>query len=121
MAERARDERKDKPEVAYGRFKRWKDQHPEEWKRIKRNSNLKREFGITLHDFDRMLEAQGFLCAICRSPLLPWPHLDHDHTTGRVREILCHHCNLAIGNVKDDPSRAEAVAAYLRKHGHEGT
>lgn len=94
----------------------WQKRNPEKWRRIKRNSNLKRDFGITLHDFEKMLEAQGNVCAICKGELVPWPHLDHNHTTGKVREILCSYCNLGIGHVKDDPERADSIAAYLRRH-----
>jgi hypothetical protein len=87
---------------------------------MRKGYRLKYSFGISLHDFETMLEAQQNRCAICQGPLDPWPHLDHDHSTGKVREILCHHCNLAIGNVKDDPLRARAVADYLDKHSTRG-
>lgn len=100
----------------YAATQRWKERNPEKWQRIRRNSVLKREFGITLHDFERMLEAQDFKCAICHGELVPWPHLDHNHETGAVREILCGSCNLGIGHVRDDPVIADAMAAYLRRH-----
>lgn len=112
----ARENRVKNPGQSYAAFKRWKTRNPEKWQRIRRNSVLKREFGITLHDFERMLEAQDFKCAICYGELVPWPHLDHDHSTGVVREILCGPCNLGIGHVKDDPDIADAMAAYLRRH-----
>jgi len=39
--------------------------------------------------------------------------VDHDHSTGRVRKLLCNACNLAIGMVQEDPARLRALAAYL--------
>ena len=53
------------------------------------------------------------LCAICAATadLVG----DHEHRTGRPRGLLCRNCNLAIGNMFDDPSRLRAAAAYLEK------
>lgn len=120
MAWRTAEYRRKNPEKAKASQEAWKKRNPEKWQRMRRGYVLKREFGISLHDFEKMLEAQGNVCAICKGALIPWPHMDHNHATGQVREILCHHCNLAIGNVKDDPDRAEAIAAYLRRHSLEG-
>ena len=43
-------------------------------------------------------------------------HIDHDHATGAVRGVLCQQCNLALGYLEDSPQRAEALAAYVRRH-----
>ena len=65
-----------------------------------------------------MVEAQGDKCAVCGGP----PngpgrrfHVDHCHDLNRVRGLLCAKCNTAIGLLDDDPDRADAVAAYLRR------
>lgn len=42
-------------------------------------------------------------------------HIDHDHASGRVRGLLCSHCNIAIGMLKDDPEVVDRAAAYLRR------
>jgi hypothetical protein len=93
--------------------------HPETRKRC----YLRKTYGITLEDYRRMVELQGGSCAICRDELPgrhiagKGPDVDHDHATGLVRSILCRDCNYAIGRLHDSPSRADAVAVYLRKHG----
>lgn len=86
--------------------------------RWKREDALRRSYGITQAEFNELLIQQGGVCAICkgeRSGPGKVFHVDHDHLTQRVRGLLCHRCNTAIGLLNDDPERAEGVAAYLRK------
>lgn len=83
--------------------------------------------GITLDEYNRILEYQGNCCAICKSPEPKgkgdW-HIDHDHnccpsthSCGKcVRGLLCHHCNSAIGSFEDNVSVLEKAIAYLEKH-----
>jgi hypothetical protein len=78
-----------------------------------RKSHLKRTYGLTLEDFDAMLAAQGGGCAICGKPNVD--HIDHDHRSGRVRGILCFGCNVAIGQMDDDPDRLITAMAYLAR------
>jgi len=79
-------------------------------------------YGVTPADFDRMLSEQGGCCDICRVDLhgvgldRDAPQVDHDHSTGRVRAILCRLCNTALGNFRDDPRLVRAAAAYLECH-----
>ena len=61
-----------------------------------------------------MFEAQGGLCAICRTA--PAAHVDHDHDTGEVRELLCFNCNGGLGQFKDDPEVLRAAARYVERH-----
>jgi len=83
-----------------------------------RKSHLKRKFGLTLEDYDRMLADQDGGCAVCgdppgRSAL----HVDHCHESGQVRGLLCFRCNSAIGNLRDDPDVVASALAYLTRHG----
>jgi hypothetical protein len=41
--------------------------------------------------------------------------VDHNHETGKIRGLLCHHCNLAVGWIRDDPDRALRAAEYLQR------
>lgn len=60
-------------------------------------------------------ELQGGLCAICREELGYRAAIDHDHETGVIRGLLCFHCNVAIGHMRDNTDRLRAAIAYLEK------
>lgn len=84
---------------------------------MRREANLK-QYGLSIQQFEEMVQAQGGLCKVCRRP--PdgrWGTLqvDHCHTTGRVRGLLCVNCNQAIGLLQDNPEYAREAARYLRK------
>lgn len=75
---------------------------------------MQKTYGWTLEQYADFLQRHGHSCDICGGA-----HrlcVDHDHQTGVVRGLLCHHCNLSLGLAKDDPLRLEAAAAYLRLH-----
>lgn len=79
------------------------------------------KYGITETDRDNMIAAQGHQCAICRttSPGGRYDQwcVDHDHTTGKVREILCHRCNFMLGYSLDNVTTLYNAIDYLRRHG----
>ena len=96
----------------------WRRANPEEAKRRVREaqrSRRMRDLGITQEEYDDLLERQGGSCAICSTPPVEPARLaiDHDHTTGEVRGLLCIPCNLAIGNLQDDPTLVLRAADYL--------
>lgn len=87
-----------------------------------RGRYLRRTYGITLEEYQRMLEEQGGVCAICERPETRMNRsgtaqevlcVDHDHETGEVRGLLCHDCNTALGKFGDDPQVILRAAAYL--------
>lgn len=74
--------------------------------------------GLTREQYEEMERAQGGVCAICRQPNDGKPLcVDHCHAIGKVRKLLCDLCNRGIGFLRDDPTIADAAAAYLREHG----
>lgn len=73
-------------------------------------------YGLKPGEFTRMLEDQDGLCAICHQPSEKTLHVDHDHASGAVRELLCSACNLGIGKFKDDPALLRAAADYIDRH-----
>ena len=82
-----------------------------------RGYHLKRRYGITQEDFDRLVAGQEGKCAICQtlpSGIKPW-HVDHNHATGKIRGVLCHHCNTGLGNLKDNVAVLKRAIAYLEK------
>ena len=88
-----------------------------------RKSYLKRKYGITIEQYDAMLEAQGGGCFICGRP--PRDdislHVDHDHSTNKVRGILCFCCNNALADFKEDPQLLQKAVTYLAAHDPEVT
>lgn len=80
---------------------------------------LKRVYGITIEDFDRILHDQNGKCAICGGGTERTANgslcVDHDHKTHKIRGLLCDPCNRAIGLLSDCPKRARALADYLEK------
>lgn len=83
---------------------------------MQRNWRLLNQYGITAADYDRMLADQGGACAICGALSGGrWETLavDHCHTTGRVRGLLCTPCNQGIGLLRDSVERIHAAISYL--------
>jgi hypothetical protein len=83
-----------------------------------RDRHLRKNYGIVSEEFDLLVLAQLNLCAICLRYFGKQLHVDHDHTTGRIRGLLCGKCNKAIGLLDDRPQRADAAAKYLRRAGN---
>lgn len=88
--------------------------NPEHSREIIRRSALKRNFGITPEDYNRLLKKQSDVCRICNES----DHdrrlaVDHDHLTGRIRGLLCKKCNRGIGLFKDDIGLLRAAVSYL--------
>lgn len=82
------------------------------------SSDLKRYYGITMADFERLHAEQNGLCAICQTPPTKGRRLcvDHSHVTGAVRGLLCTSCNQGIGLLLDAPQVLRNAAAYLESH-----
>lgn len=78
-----------------------------------------RKYGLSLEDYDRLLLAQGGCCGICGNANgNKRLAVDHDHTTGKVRGLLCDSCNQGLGFFKDSVERLEAAIQWLTKQ-HE--
>lgn len=77
-----------------------------------------RKYGITLDQWNEMFDAQGRVCAICATDSPSSKKggaTDHCHASGRVRGILCSHCNVMLGMSCDKPSTLIKAAEYLGK------
>lgn len=95
--------------------KEWRLSKPDQFKSLQRKSQLRRKYGITPEQRNTILDSQGFACAICHGALDEGraTHVDHCHTTGAVRGILCSPCNTAIGLLKEDPEVLRRAVEYL--------
>lgn len=79
-----------------------------------RISNLRRHYGIKISEYDKILKRQNGKCVICEGePGLRRLHVDHDHMTGKVRGLLCHSCNTAIGLLKENNKIIIKIGEYL--------
>jgi hypothetical protein len=99
------------------RAKRLRAEHPEKI----RDAKLKAMYGISLETYNQMLEAQHGVCLICGEDNNRVNYktgkpenfaVDHDHATGKVRGLLCHRCNIAVGLFEEFSTH---ISAYLAK------
>lgn len=81
----------------------------------KKEYDLKKLYGISLAEYEKLLSVQDGKCAVC-GQTDEWFNLavDHCHGTNVVRGLLCSQCNRGIGLFKDKPELLEAAATYLR-------
>lgn len=82
-----------------------------------RKYRLKCYYGITVDEYNQLLEDQNNGCAICGELCKTRAYLsvDHCHRTNRVRGLLCDSCNVGLGRFKDSPELLEKASKYLRK------
>lgn len=76
---------------------------------------LKTLYGITPAEFDAIMASQQGRCAICQRDVTVKSHLDHNHTTKKVRGILCAGCNTRLPYI-ENPTLLDASLRYLKKH-----
>jgi len=85
---------------------------------------LMKKYGLTAPERDAMLVAQNNKCLICNTKIFVIKHghtarhaavVDHCHSTGVVRGILCGQCNIGLGAYADDPNRMREAAKYLER------
>lgn len=117
--------RKKNPEKTKEYNKKWYYERGKHAKRIRRTNqywidyqrdyDLKRAYGITLEDYKNMLKAQNGCCAICgKTGLERKLVVDHNHTTGKIRGLLCDKCNIGLHYIEQADFVKNAFI-YLRK------
>lgn len=75
-----------------------------------------KQYGITVEQYNQMFVDQNGLCKICKNPKGSNEKnlsIDHCHTTGKVRGLLCNKCNAGLGFFKDDISILTEAIKYL--------
>ena len=118
--ERLREEGRTREYTELDKIKRKKfyNDNPERDKYRTRRAYLKRMFGITLEDYEFMVKSQDDCCSICgkhRTKNGRRLAVDHCHITGKVRGLLCSHCNKALGTFKDSINILNKAIEYLQK------
>lgn len=84
--------------------------------KIRRAFHLKETYNITQIEFEKMLIEQDFKCAICKKETEL--SVDHNHSTGEVRELLCGNCNRALGLFEENRRIIQAAKEYLERWEH---
>jgi hypothetical protein len=113
------------------RYQKWRDENLEFARKLSRESNQrarledperfrdyerKKNYGITGDEYRALLAAQDYRCAICATTEPKGNggfHVDHCHSSGRIRALLCSNCNTGLGKFRDSPSTLRKAAAYL--------
>ncbi len=104
-----------------------RNEYAKEWRKARphlvKNSYLKKRFGITLEDYEIKYEEQGGVCAICKQletlvirGKLYNLAVDHNHETGKIRELLCSRCNMMLGALEKNIELIEPMIDYIHKH-----
>lgn len=105
--ERIRAQRKEQRSQMCTSKKKAKDRH----------YNFKYHYGITLEEYETLLIQQGNSCAICLKPHgedgIDRLYVDHCHSTGKIRGLLCFKCNTALGHFNDDAHLVEKALGYI--------
>ena len=112
--------KKELPFTEFGKNKASKDGYLYMCKSCKRNKMLMFYYNITTEEYNEMLKTQNYKCSICSITIdKSGPNglcVDHDHTTGKIRELLCSHCNTSLGMMKEDVGLLEKMILYIKKH-----
>lgn len=95
-------------------LRKWRKENPGS----SRQYHVKKTYGMTLTDYNILLEQQGGRCMICKrtDPAKKGTknfYIDHDHKTGKVRGLLCHFCNTGLGYFGDSVETLQRAQDYL--------
>lgn len=115
--------------------RRWKKQYYQKHKQVLREQKkviyqktkhiykdrwFRKQYGISLEQYEAMFVQQNGLCAICQKPERVMRSgnvlklaIDHNHKTGQIRKLLCAHCNQALGKLHEDPNIMKNMISYI--------
>tara|TARA_R110000765_G_scaffold372486_1_gene462905 strand:- start:2 stop:475 length:474 start_codon:yes stop_codon:yes gene_type:complete len=100
--------------------KEYQEKNKEQLADYKKEWNIK-QYGLSLEDYNNMLDKQNHKCKICLTSFTTLNtkdiHIDHCHTTNKVRGILCRLCNTGLGQFKDNTERLTQAINYLQENG----
>lgn len=112
----------------------WKMEHKDYYRQYRENNkatilpkqkdcDLRKKFGITLEQFNQILEEQNGVCAICGKKETRVCRgtkcrlsVDHNHETGKIRELLCSNCNVMLAKCNENIEWLDKIKNYIIKH-----
>ena len=100
------------------RFKKYREDNKEKISSSRLKWHRKKSYNFPPELFEQRFEEQGNVCGICKSNIPGGRgafHADHNHQTNQPRGVLCHNCNVALGNFKDNPELLQKAIEYLNK------
>lgn len=104
------------PEAAREAARQRRKADPERSKRYDLAHHLRSSYGLTIEQFEMMVDQQDGRCFLChgeRTGPGDRLHVDHDHENGKTRALLCSKCNTALGLLGDDPNLIAMAAKYV--------
>lgn len=103
--------------------KKWRLNNRQKFLDGLKNCELKRDYNITLTEYNNLLKKQDYTCAICRQVeirkidnKLVVLSVDHNHKTGKIRGLLCSNCNNGLGRFRDNINTLQNAIEYLKRN-----
>ncbi len=112
----SRDWRARNPEKDWAFTSKWRKNNKERHKESHQKWYLKHKYNLTLEEYRTLVAAQNNECAICRLPATKTLAVDHCHSSGLVRGLLCKQCNFILGFSKDSIEILKNCISYLEKY-----
>ena len=104
------------PKVRNAYHRKWRENHSRyESERVYSRTLSRAKKGWSRAAFLTAFYAQNEKCGICGCGLDDSAHADHDHSSGKIRGLLCFKCNVGLGHFKDDIRLLSAAAEYLER------
>jgi hypothetical protein len=119
VKERSSEYRKKNPEKVKAITRSWYENNKEKSRTKNWKNRLSSDYGLSVEDYEGILEAQDYACLLCGKVNRNGARLsvDHDHKTGDIRGLLCTRCNSALGQLYDDYLLVQRAAEYLIRGG----
>jgi hypothetical protein len=92
---------------------RSRENKPDKYRQYQREYRLQYYYNISTSQYEELFQLQNGGCAICQRASNKMLYVDHDHTTGVVRGLLCENCNKGLGLFRDDPATIRSAIIYL--------
>jgi hypothetical protein len=118
VAEKNRKHVRENRQSRKDRNREWREKQKAADPLFYRREELKRNYGISLDQYERLREKQDGLCAICGN-FEEKLNVDHEHVSGAIRGLLCSTCNVGLGMMSDDIERLYSAIDYLECHAIE--